>query len=105
MRDLIIYRKVVYTEQVSFRMGGNGSPGYWSCKTSHSFYHCCNNENKNSEEECLAVSFGDEICGHRSLDTSHSSACNHGGHEKRYFDTSHSSSSNRGRYVGIGRYR
>ena len=90
---------------MSFRMGDNVSPGYWSRKTIHSLYHCCNNGNKISEEECLAVSSSVEICGHRSLGTSHSYSCNHGGRDHIYFDTIHFSSGNIGEYVGRGRYR
>ena len=79
-------------------MSGDGSLGYWYHETSHYYSHLRNNDDEITKEEGPEVSLVDEILGHRSLETSHSSSSNHGGRGHRYFDTSHSSSCNIGGY-------
>ena len=58
-------------------MRGDGSLGYLSRETSHYSSHHHNNDGI-SDDESLAVPVDDGICGHRSLDTSHSSSRNRG---------------------------
>ena len=47
-------------------MTGEGSIGYWSCKTSHSYSHLRNNNYEIFEEEFLEVSSDELRNGHRS---------------------------------------
>ena len=56
-------------------MSDDGSLGYWSHENIHSSYHHCNNDGI-YEDESLAVSVGDERCGHRSLDNRYFSSIN-----------------------------
>ena len=56
-----------------FTMRGDGSLGYWSCKTSHSSSCRRNDNDEICEEEGIEASSGEECRGHRSLETSHSS--------------------------------
>ena len=60
-------------------MGGDGSLGYWSRKTSHFPSRFCNDDDESSEEEGLGVSLGEESHGYVSLETSHPSTINHRG--------------------------
>ena len=86
-------------EQVLFTFRGNGSLGYPSRKTRHSPSRHCNDDKNKSEEEFMEVSSVEEICGNRSLDTSHYSSSNCVGCEScwhRHQETSHSASSNCG---------
>ena len=90
-------------------MNGDGSLGYWSHETRNYSSHCCNDNDEISEEEGLEVCLGDERCGHRSLETSHSSSINRGGRGNRSFHIRPSSSRNHRRYhssdFGRGVYR
>ena len=83
-------------------IGGDGSLGSWYRKTIHSSSCRSNNDNKNSEEEGIDVSSGEESHENRCIETIHSSSCNSGGHEShghRSQDTIRSTSS---KYKGHG---
>ena len=62
-----------------FTVGGDGSLGCWSRKTSHYSSFRCNDYDENPKEEGIEVSSGEESRGRRYLDTSHYSSSNLGG--------------------------
>ena len=74
-----IYLKLFITpsesevEKVIFTMWADRSLGYRYHKTIHSSSRHLNCHDESPEEEVMGVSLGEEICGHRSIDTSHSS--------------------------------
>ena len=90
------------TEQVLCTMNVDLSLGYWSHKTSHSSSQPHNVDNEFYEEEGLEVSLGEESCGHRLLETSHSSSSHYVGCGCKNFLIIHSPSHNCGGYVGRG---
>ena len=68
-------------EKVLFKMWGYKIIGYWYCNTSYSSARCHNAGDESSEEKGMEVSLGEEICGHRYIDTRQSSSINRGGHK------------------------
>ena len=64
-----------------FMIRGDGSLGSLSCNTSHYSSHHRNEDDVSSEEEGIEVSSGEEILGHRYLETSQYFLSNIGGRE------------------------
>ena len=86
-------------------MRGNEILGSWYRNNSCYYSHRHKEEGKNSEEEGLEVSLGEEIRGHSSLETSHTSSSNCGGHGPRSSMTRHYASHNSGGCFYIGGFR
>ena len=104
-------------------MGVDGGLGSWSSMNSHYSPRRCNGKDNISKEEGLELSLGEEISGHRSLETIqyysisrrchessghrsietiHTNSSNHGVHGCRSSTTRHSAYHNRGGCVDIG---